>query len=294
MCFIMVGCKYVADIYPVQFVKTAHPLSVGLVLVGTAFFLSVEMFLIVPMIFDTGGVMYKLAWLVAVFIVYNVLGNMLACYRTDTSVASLPRDRQVPEPEEEHLWHHCDYCQTLVPPRSWHCRLCNCCILRRDHHCIFTATCVGHNNYRYFFWFIIYLTAGTFLALASHVLLFLINKEMRRHYMLFHITNAFSFVEPTRKFDLTFVWINLIFVLNAYAFTFSLVMVAYQIPTIYLNTTFYTQRDSQYNRGLRENFGTFMGSRGVWTFLSPTIRSPLPHDGTQWETRKPSATICEC
>nr|XP_036671920.1 probable protein S-acyltransferase 16 isoform X2 [Drosophila suzukii] len=150
MCFIMVGCKYIADIYPVQFVKTAHPLSVGLVIVGTAFFLLVEMFLIVPMIFDTGGVLYKLAWLVAIFIVYNLLGNMVACYRTDSSVASLPRDRQIPDPEEEHLWHHCDYCQMLVPPRSWHCRLCNCCILRRDHHCIFTATCIGHNNYSIF------------------------------------------------------------------------------------------------------------------------------------------------
>jgi len=111
----MVGCKYIADIYPVQFVKTAHPLSVGLVIVGTAFFLSVEMFLIVPMIFDTGGVLYKLAWLVAIFIVYNLLGNMFACYRTDSSVASLPKDRQIPDPEEEHLWHHCDYCQMLVP-----------------------------------------------------------------------------------------------------------------------------------------------------------------------------------
>ncbi|XP_016999793.2 uncharacterized protein [Drosophila takahashii] len=115
MCFIMVGCKYIADIYPMQFVMTAHPCAVGLVLVGTAFFLWVEMFFVVPMIFDTEGVMYKLAWLVAIFVVYNLLGNMLACHRTDSSVKTLPEDRKIPSEEEKPLWNYCDYCQMLVP-----------------------------------------------------------------------------------------------------------------------------------------------------------------------------------
>ncbi|XP_016985203.2 probable palmitoyltransferase ZDHHC24 [Drosophila rhopaloa] len=291
MCFVMVGCKYVANAYPRQFIMTAHPAGVGLVLSGTAFFTSVEMFYVVPMIFDPNGLMYKLAWLVAIFIVYNILGNMLACHRTSSSVASLPKDRQIPIPEEKHLWEHCDHCQMLVPPRSWHCNLCRCCILRRDHHCIFTASCIGHNNYRYFFWFTVYMTIGTVLALATYLLLLIINEEIRRKYMLFHFFQLYpSFL--TSGIDLLCVLVNVLFVLNVYAFIFPLMMIAFQIPTLYLNTTFYTSKDLRYNLGFRENFKCLMGTRGLWTFLSPAIKSPLLHDGTKWETKQPIVSIC--
>ncbi|XP_043063675.1 uncharacterized protein LOC108089425 isoform X2 [Drosophila ficusphila] len=115
MCFIVTGCKYVAQMYPKQFALVVHPCAVGLILAGTVFFTSVEMFYVVPLIVGTEGLLYKIAWLVTIFIVFNLLGNMLACYRTDSSVENLPIDRQVPTPEEEHLWHHCDYCQVLRP-----------------------------------------------------------------------------------------------------------------------------------------------------------------------------------
>ncbi|XP_017128328.1 probable palmitoyltransferase ZDHHC24 [Drosophila elegans] len=291
MCFIVVGCKYIARVYPRQFRLTAHPIAVGLVLAGIAFFTTVEMFYVVPMIFDPDGLMYKLTWLLAIFIVYNILGNMLACHRTSSSVANLPKDRQIPAPEEEHLWHHCDYCQMLVPPRSWHCKLCNCCILRRDHHCVFTATCIGHNNYRYFFWFTVYLIIGTGLAMASHMLLFVINEDMRRMYLLFHFLNLNGQFFQS-GFDHLSIVLNLIFVLNVYAFIFPLMMLAYQLPTLYLNTTFYTRRDGRYDLGIRENFKSLMGKRGLWTFFSPTIKSPLLQDGTKWEQKL--STVCNC
>ncbi|XP_017080490.1 probable palmitoyltransferase ZDHHC24 [Drosophila eugracilis] len=290
MCFIIVGCKYIAKTYPKQFVRTVHPSAVGLVLVGTAFFFTVEMFFVVPMIFDTGGLLYKFSWLIAIFIVYNLLGNMLACYLTDTSVTSLTKERQIPLPEEEHLWHHCDYCQLLVPPRSWHCKLCDCCILRRDHHCIFTATCIGHNNYRYFFWFTVYMAIGTFLAVATHFILFAIDEKMRAKYLIYHLSRRFIFLDP-QSFDAMFFFVNVTFTVNVYALVLPLVMLAYQIPTLYLNTTFYTVGDYRYNLGLRNNFRNFMGSRGMWTFLSPSIKSPLVHDGTQWEAKEAKESV---
>jgi len=72
-------------------------------------------FYMLPRIYDTDGLFFKIAWLMALFIVYNLLGNMLACHRNSSAVTSLPKDRQIPCPEEKHLWHFCDHCQMLVP-----------------------------------------------------------------------------------------------------------------------------------------------------------------------------------
>lgn len=115
MCFMMIGCKYIANANPKRFAKIVHPSAVGFVLVGTVLFFSVEMFYMLPRIYDTDGLFFKIAWLMALFIVYNLLGNMLACHRNSSAVTSLPKDRQIPCPEEKHLWHFCDHCQMLVP-----------------------------------------------------------------------------------------------------------------------------------------------------------------------------------
>ncbi|XP_039486661.2 probable palmitoyltransferase ZDHHC24 [Drosophila santomea] len=288
MCFMMNGCKYIADAHPKRFANIVHPAAIGLVLVGTVLFFSLEMFYILPMIYDPNGLFFKIAWLIALFIVYNLLGNMLACHHTSSEVTSLPKDRQIPSPEEEHLWHFCDHCQMLVPPRSWHCKLCKCCILRRDHHCIFTATCIGHNNYRYFFWFTMYMLIGSFLSLATHIHLLLINEDMRGQYAILHITHIILLIKPI-SFEA--IALNISFIFNIYACILPLIMLGYQIPALYLNTTFYTLKDRSYNQGLRRNFMAFMGKRGLCTFFSPHIRSPLPHDGTQWQTKPSSSTV---
>ncbi|XP_020816379.1 probable palmitoyltransferase ZDHHC24 [Drosophila serrata] len=293
MCFVVNVCKRFAKEQPKTFVAITHPYCVSLLLVGTVFFFLAEMFYVVPFIFDTGGGMYKLAWLVAIFIVSNILGNELVCYLTDTSVASLPEERRTPKPEEEHLWSYCDECKMKVPPRAWHCKLCKCCALRRDHHCIFTATCIGHNNYRYFFWLQFYLALGSVLFLVSYLLAVAVNKEFRNRYVLvWIIKNVWK-----RDYDIhvanwnEFLWQNWLLMLNTYAFTFSLLMLPYQLPIFYLNTTFYTGSDCRYNLGLRRNIKLLLGQRGLWTFISPWINSPLPHDGTRWEEAKPLGNI---
>ncbi|XP_070073433.1 putative ZDHHC-type palmitoyltransferase 4 isoform X2 [Drosophila takahashii] len=167
MCILTETCRHYAKLHPKMFVNIGHPLSVLLVLVGTAFFFSLQMFYVVPNIFGADSLMNKLGWLAGIFVTYNILGNMLACYLTSSSVESLPKGREFPEPEEEHLWRYCEVCEKLMPPRSWHCALCKCCMLKRDHHCAFTANCIGHNNHRYFFWFIFYLTLGTSLSMVT-------------------------------------------------------------------------------------------------------------------------------
>ncbi|KAH8363063.1 hypothetical protein KR084_005002, partial [Drosophila pseudotakahashii] len=272
MCFIWDCSKSFARRHPKCFVGFFHPFTVLFVLVATVFFVVLQMFYVVPELFETDTLMYKLAWLAAIFITYNILGNMLACHLTDTSVPSLPKDRQLPEAGEEPMWDFCDVCEKPMPPRSWHCVLCNRCILKRDHHCIFTATCIGHNNQRYLFWFIFYLALGTGVALTTHMLVVL------------QYCNYFELV--TRNFDSHRnlpTWLCITLFVTMYAFPAPAAAIVVQFLTLRLNGTLHDFYSKTYDLGMWKNFKMIVGERGLWTLFSPSIKSPLPHDGTKWE-----------
>ncbi|EDX14468.1 probable palmitoyltransferase ZDHHC24 [Drosophila simulans] len=274
MCIVNDWCREYANLYPKKAVSIGHPLSVIFLLVGTIFFFTLQVFYVAPDVHD--GFMYKFFVISAIFTTYNILGNLLACYRTSSAVKSLPQERQIPKPGMEHLWHYCDICQKLMPPRSWHCPLCKCCILKRDHHCIFAATCIGHNNHRYFFWFTFYLAFGIFMSMAT-----LFCDVGRSVYLLHRMKTGFGSTVKSLSY---FRYVCLI--LNIFALGFPALMLRFQVRILKLNSTYYQITSRHHDLGFRKNCQLIMGQRGLWTCISPSLKSPLLHDGTHWQIKQ--------
>ncbi|KAL1122961.1 hypothetical protein AAG570_003285 [Ranatra chinensis] len=60
----------------------------------------------------------------------------------------------------------CRKCIAPKPPRTHHCSVCNKCVLKMDHHCPWLNNCVGHNNHRYFFMYMVFISMSTFFIMV--------------------------------------------------------------------------------------------------------------------------------
>ncbi|EDV39337.2 uncharacterized protein Dana_GF24551 [Drosophila ananassae] len=238
-------------------------LSILTTLVVTSFFFTYDVYYIVPTILDPLG--QRIMTVVSIWIVYNIVANTWACYMIKNTMDTLPQDLQQPTKEEAHLWHHCDICDMLVPPRAWHCKICNCCMLKRDHHCNFTGSCIGHNNHRYFLWLTFFMSLGTGMVLVFNAI------DVLRHYR----TNTFAELKKT-----------VIFAINLVSFLVPAINFFIQLAAVIKNSTNFDKSGKDYSLGFWKNVQMVLGKRSFWTLISPTIDSPLAHHGSQWEVKE--------
>ncbi|KAH8283830.1 hypothetical protein KR054_002975, partial [Drosophila jambulina] len=260
-----------------------EPLCIIVLIALTCFYYVYDVFYVVPQLYGFFG--QSINFLIGTWIVYNIFGNLWACCRTPSSVKTLRQDLLQPERGEEHLWRYCDECEKLMPPRVWHCKICQCCILKRDHHCTFTANCIGHNNQRYYIWLTFHLSLGAGLAQFYNFIMALrhgFNKNNWLHFYYPFVEDAYSSYESDFLYSYL---MRTIFYINLLCFVFPLFIFICQILLVGSNAVSSNSSDRTYDLGIRRNFAQVLGSQGFWTMLSPTMQSPLPHEGVQWQSK---------
>ncbi|EDW62110.1 probable palmitoyltransferase ZDHHC24 [Drosophila virilis] len=241
-----------------------------------------EIIVVLPAIHEPGGFLHTFTFLMAMFLLFNIKGNMLACMVIDTSVDH-EHVKAPPDSEAVRLgWRHCTTCDRLAPPRSWHCKVCGVCILKRDHHCLFTGCCIGHQNHRYFMCFTMYLLVGSIYALAyNSVYMWLLNGSIYCNWL-----TAVKLVCPMFMLVIGSFWTNmqlLFYSLNILALLYASVILAYHVPIV-LRGEVCAESGKQhtYNNGLHCNLRSVFGQRMHVAWLSPLVKSQLPDDGYTW------------
>ncbi|KAH8355548.1 hypothetical protein KR200_004508 [Drosophila serrata] len=258
-----------------------EPLSIIVLIVLTCFYYIYDVFYVVPQLHGFFG--QTINFLIATWIVYNIIGNLWACCRTKSSVNTLRPELLQPVKGDEYLWRYCDKCDKLMPPRVWHCKICKCCILKRDHHCSFTANCIGHNNQRYFIALNFHLTLGAGQAQIYNFIMALKHGFNRENWLPIFFDEAFA----TDDSDILFSYLmRTIFYINLMCFVFPLLVLSWQILLVVNNAVSADSTDRTYDLGIGRNFSQVLGNRRFLTLLSPMIESPLPHEGVHWQSKR--------
>lgn len=236
-----------------------------------------ELFVVLVRFYEQWSLWYTFHFVTGTYVLINISTNYVAVVLCDTSI----KGRVLPGEMAQGDWHLCSVCEAVVPPRSWHCNTCNICILRRDHHCMFTSCCIGHYNYRYFLMFVFYMFVATLYATYHNT------------YFIFEVVEFKSILSYV---NLVFP-LAMLFVQQSYAQMYLFLYLTIVIGCVFTGVLFYYHLDlmvrglvtyeknhkiSKYDLGKLENVRVVFGEKWYLVWLSPFVRSKLPHDGMNW------------
>ncbi|XP_043950283.1 probable palmitoyltransferase ZDHHC24 [Drosophila biarmipes] len=249
--------------------------------------------IVLPELSDYGTPSYIFQRVLGLFLTSNILSNFVMCILVDSTIDPKRMRDQLEHGRHSEDWHKCDVCRVSTPPRASHCKSCDVCVLGRDHHCIVTGCCIGHANYRYFFYFVIYLFLSCLISMISSFIFICVLRGGRHNFRLLHNILGFRFLKNNAKLDIFDFGYPAKYEL-VFAATFALIWIGicaagYMILehwSVIRNGSICFEFKFQnflYKQGVRSNLESFLGRRMKWTWISPFIPSPLPHDGFHWE-----------
>ncbi|XP_001846671.2 probable palmitoyltransferase ZDHHC24 [Culex quinquefasciatus] len=245
-----------------------------------------EVSVVIPGIHGTNSGWNWIHLVPALFLLYNISTNMLATILCDTScgteVISVPPDVAVASGQGSRSWHLCSTCEAVAPPRSWHCNACRTCVLKRDHHCVFTGCCIGHKNHRYFIMFVFHLFVATLYssALNNYFIWYIHGEEFRNW------TSFIKMVFPLAMLVIdasTKQYYLVIYLINMIGMLFTGVLLIYHGRLILSGSVVHEQNGRDFDLGRMENLRMVLGERWHLAWLSPFVRSDLPHNGVDWD-----------
>ncbi|XP_037708063.1 probable palmitoyltransferase ZDHHC24 [Drosophila subpulchrella] len=259
------------------FWKEEALLTVVLV-VGITIAYYVLMNIVLPELLNIGSPGYIFLRMLGLFLFSNIMSNMAMCMLVDPTVDPKQLSLQFELRKQRTDWHECRKCEILAPPRSYHCRICGVCILTRDHHCYFSACCIGYENYRYFFYTVLYTFVASFISfIASSIFWFVLHGGSYEFFETHLIWK--EFVIPVARIEFICLYILMLVVLVVSAMELHTCW-----PNVRYGATYFeaNSRNFSYDQGMKSNLEMFFGQRMHLTWISAFIPSHLPHDGINW------------
>ncbi|XP_044007530.1 probable palmitoyltransferase ZDHHC24 [Aphidius gifuensis] len=247
-----------------------------------------ELTIVLPELYPTTSLVYYLHFIFGTFLMMNIVGNYIYSVLCDTSTRTTIIQQSLSESRIQEGWQFCSACESIAPPRSWHCSTCEICILKRDHHCMFTGCCVGHFNHRYFTMFLLYLFIATTYSFIYNS--YFLWGRIHFQFPLSIIKFIFPFAIFAFGFDDSMEQLYLMFyIVCVIGMIFTGVLSVYHVHLILSGSVAHekSKNITKYNNGWRDNIIQVFGDKWYLTWITPFIKSTLPHDGTNWP---PSAT----
>ncbi len=240
-----------------------------------------EASLVIPTIYKDELTSLVLHNIVGFFLLYNLVGNFIGLWLTDTST----RFVVLPSVIKNSRWKFCASCESVTPPRSWHCNICNICILKREHHCMFVGYCVGHKNHRYFCLFLFYMWISVIYCSYFNTT-FLIPQLSEASWGQI-LKFIFPMVMLISGLDASWLQVYIFFwSVHFAALLLTTVLLAYHINLVVKGRTTYENNNSIgiYNLGWKQNLREVFGANVLKAFTLPWAPSPLPHNGVDFDT----------